>query len=197
VIQCLVKHHQNRGRQEIDRLGCGGRHLLALAATRGGLGVGLLAVMLPETRIHIRLNGGGVGQDVGQNTLLNRPTEEVELAHGGLLDRRGAGDDKTDPVATAERVEQFLAVGLEFTLVLEVDDELTVLQQIRDVEFLRIVRHEPLHDAETDRGGTVQEGEDRLNAPRLVVELLEPADDVVLFALNAVLEGVTSGLHPC
>ncbi len=153
--------------------------------------------MLPEARIHIRLNGRGIGQNVGQDTLLNRPPEEVQLAHGGLLNGGGAGNDEADPIAAAEGVEQLLAVGLELALVLEVDDELALLQRIGHIELLGVVGHEPLNHAETHRGGTGQKGENRLDTTRLVVELLKPADNVVLFALDAVLEGVARGLHPC
>ena len=193
----LVKLNQNRGRQEIDRLGRGGRHLLALATSSRSLGLGLLAVVLPEARVHIRLNGRSVGQNVLQDALLDRPPEEVQLAHSGLLDGRGASNDEADPIAAAEGVEQLLAVGLELTLVLEVDDELALLQGIGDIELLGVVGHEPLNHAETHGGRAGQKGQDRLDTARLVVELLEPADNIVLFALDAVLEGVARGLHPC
>lgn len=153
--------------------------------------------MLPEARVHVGLYRGGILQNVLKNSLLNRPPEEVQLAHGGLLDGRGTGHDETDALTTAERIEQLLAVGLELTLVLEVDDELAFVQHVGYIELLGVVCHEPLDNTKTDGCRTIQKGHDRFDASRLVVELLEPTDNVVLFALNAVLEGVARGLHPC
>ncbi len=130
-------------------------------------------------------------KDVRENALLDRPPEEVQLPDSGFIDGRGARDDETDTLAPTEGVKEFLAVSLEFALVLEVDNELALLQDVRNIELLGVVRDEPFDNAEADGGRAGQKGEDRLNASRLVVELLEPADDVVLLALNAVLEGVT------
>lgn len=109
----------------IDGLHGGLAHLLALAATRECLLFGLLAVMLPETDIHVALNVGNMVGDVADHLFLNGPSEEVELADGGLLNGRLTADLKVDAFATAEGVKEALAVGLEFALVMEVHHELT------------------------------------------------------------------------
>ena len=172
-------------------------HLFPATAPRGGLGLRLLAVMLPETRVHIGFNRGGVFQNVGQHALLNRPAEEIQLAHGGLLNRGRTDRLKADPVATAEWIKQPLGIGLEFALVLKMDDELLAVQRITDIELLGVVCCEPFYYAEADGGGAVQKGQNLLNAAGRIVKLLEPSHDQLLFALNAVLLGGTVGVHRC
>ena len=169
-------------------------HLLALAATGGGLLLRLLAVMLPETHVHVLLDVSCVLHNIVYYALLDGPTEEVELAHGRLLNGGLPADLETDALATAEGVEEALRIGLELALVVEVDHEGAVLQRIADVELLGVVRHEPVDQTETDGGLALQNGRHRLQAPRLVVEILEPADDEILLALNAALQGLTGAL---
>ncbi len=153
--------------------------------------------MLAEARIHIYFDVRCVDHNILQDTLLDRPPEEVQLAHRRLFDRRGAGYDETDALPTTEGVKQLLAVRLEFALVLKMDDELAFVENIGNIELFGVVRDEPLDDTETDGSTAIQEGENSLNTPGLVIELLEPTNNIVLFALDAVLEGVPGGLHPC
>lgn len=107
-----------------DRLHRRGAHLLALAATRGRFCLGFLTVVLPETRVHITFNIGCVFENVGHYSLLERPPEEIQLAHRGLLDLRLVADLERNALAAAERIKQTLAVGFELALVLEMDNEL-------------------------------------------------------------------------
>ncbi len=189
----------------IDRLHGGLAHLLALAATRGRLLFGLLAVMLPETDIHIALNVGDMIGDVADHLFLNGPPEEVELANGGLLNGRLTAYLEVDAFATAEGIKESLAIGLEFALVMEMHHELarggrvTLHQGITDIELLGVVRDKPVNKAQTDGRCTGQYGHDLFQSPRLIVEVLEPADNEVLFALDAILEGLAlrSIVHPC
>lgn len=139
-----------------DRLHGRGAHLLALAASRGGFCLGFLAVVFPEARIHVALNVGGVFQYVGDDTLLQRPPEEVELTNSGLLNLGLTMDLERNAFATAKRIKQTLAIGLELTLVLEMDNELLAIQQIGHIELFGIVGDEPFHHAETNRRGTCQ-----------------------------------------
>jgi hypothetical protein len=169
-------------------------HLLPLTAARRCLLLRLLAVMLPETDVHVLLDIGCMGHNIVYHALLNGPTEEVKLAHGRLLNGGLPADLETDALTTAEGVEQTLGVRLEFALVVEVDHEGAILQRVADVELLGVVRHEPVDQAETDGRFALQDGEDRLQSPRLVVEILEPADDEILLALNAALERLTGCL---
>ena len=108
----------------IDRLHGRLAHLLALAATGGCLLFGLLAIMLPETDIHVALNVGDMVGDVVDHLFLNGPPEEVELAHRCLLNGRLTADLEVDSFTATERVKESLAVGLEFALVMEVHHEL-------------------------------------------------------------------------
>ena len=134
----------------VDGLHGGMAHLLALAPTGGCLRLGLLAVMFPETDIHIFLNRGEMFQDIGNDSLLNGPTEEIQLAHCCLLNRRLAADLETDSFATAKRIKEALGIRLEFAFVMEVDEELPIFMQIGHVEFLGVVGHEPVYKSETD-----------------------------------------------
>ena len=144
--------------------------------------------MLPETPVHIGLYGSGVLQNIRQNALFNGPPEEVELPHGCLLNRRRTPNNKADALTTTERVEQALAVGLELALVLEIDDEGAVLQSVANIELLGIVGDEPFDDPQTHGGGARQKRENRLHTSGQIVEVLEPADNEVLLALNAALD---------
>ncbi len=179
----------------IDRLHRRMAHLLPLAASRRRLHLRLLTVMFPETHVHITLNVRCVCQNVADHALLNGPAEEVELAHRRLLNRRLATDLEADALATAKRIKKALRIRLELTLVMEVDHELTrrrvFCQGIADIELLGIIRDEPVDETETDCARPCQNGEHLFQPPRLVVEVLEPADDEILFALDAVLHGLT------
>ncbi len=176
-------------------------HLLALATPRGCFGLRLLAVMLPVAGIHIAFNVGGVFDNVGHHALLQSPTEEVELADGGLLNGRLTADLEADTLTTAEGIKETLGIRLEFTLVVEVDQELTGRsvrgfdQGVGHIELLGVVRDEPVDQAETHRRGARQNWENLLQSPRLVVEVLEPTNNEILFALNAALQSLACGVH--
>ena len=129
----------------IDRLHRRMTHLLALTPTGGRLDFGLLTIVLPETNIHVALNIGDVLQNILDDSFLYGPTEEIQLAHSGLLYRCMTANLEADAFATAKRIEEALGIGLEFALVMEVHHELAILLRIRDVEFLGIVRDEPVH----------------------------------------------------
>ena len=182
----------------VDRLHRRMAHLLPLAAPRRRLHLRLLAVMFPETDIHIPFNIGRIRQNVADHALLNGPAEEVELTHRSLFDRCLAADLEADAFATTEGVKEALGIRLELTLVMEVDHELfgtgLLCERIAHVKLLGIVRDEPVYEAEAHSGFACQNGEHLFQPPRLVVEVLEPADDEILFALDAVLECLSLGL---
>jgi len=123
------------------------RHLLALAASCSGLSLRFFAVMLPETDIHIAFHIGSMFQNVAQHTLLNGPPEEVELAHGRLLNGRMPMDLERDTLTATEWVKETLGICLELALVVEVHQELfaLLLQRIADIVLLGIVGDEPVH----------------------------------------------------
>ena len=179
------------------------RHLLALPATRRRLGLGFLAVMLPEARIHVGLNRRCVLENVVHDSLLDRPPEEVQLTYGGLLNRRLTADLEADALAAAEGVKETLGVRLELALVVKVHHELPTLQLITYIELLAVVRYEPIDEAQRDGGLTCKYGQYGLEVSRLVVKVLEPSNDEVLLALNATLLGLArcsrghDGVHSC
>ena len=130
-------------------------HLLALAATRWRLRVGLLAIVFPVAGIHIVFDVSCVGQNVGHHSLFDGPTEEVELANGGLLNGLLTADLKADALTTAERIEESLGIRLEFAFVVKVHQKLTGWrvrsfdQRIGDVELFGIVGHKPVNQTQT------------------------------------------------
>ena len=185
----------------VDRLHRRMTHLLALPATRRRLGLRLLAIVLLETNIHITLNVSHVRNDVPDHAHLNRPAEEVELSHGGLLNRRLAADLETDALTATERIEEPLRIRFEFALVVEMNHKLTagvrrlIGQRITNIELLGIIGDEPVDETQTHRRCSCQNRQNLGQSPRLVVKLLEPADNEILFALNAVLQCLALRIH--
>jgi len=94
-------------------------------------------------------------------------------------------DHETDALPSAEWIEQTLAVGLEFALVVEIDRKHAIVAHIGDVVLLGIVCHEPVDETETDIGLIGQNGQNFINTPGLIIEILEPLDQKLLFALDA------------
>ena len=158
----LVKRNRDRRLVPIDSLHRRVTHLLALATARGRLGLGFLAVMLPETDIHVALNVSDVLENVVNDAFLDRPTKEVELADSGLLNGGRAVHLKTDALAAAKRIEQTLAIRLELALVMKVDHKragsgLTFIvccchrcKGIAHIELLGVIRYEPVNESQTD-----------------------------------------------
>ena len=183
-------------------------HLLTFAPPRGGFDLRLLAVMFAETNIHIPLNVGDVGQNIADHAHLNGPSEEIQLSYSGLVDRGLSADLETDALTTAEWIKESLGIGLEFALVMEVDHKLAGAaaaaaaaaslfdQRITNIELLGIIGHEPVDESETYGARAGQNRHYLFEAPRLIVEVLEPTNDEILFALNAVFMCLSEeGVH--
>ena len=189
----------------VHRLHRGMAHLLALPAARRRLRLRLLAIMLLETNIHIALNIGDVCQNISDHAHLNRPSEEIELADGCLLYRCLAANLETDALPSAEGIKEPLRIRLEFALVVEMDHKLTyrirgiriIGQRITNIELLGIVGDEPVYETQTHRRCTCQNRQNLGQSSRLIVELLEPADNEILFALDAVLQCLAQRIHLC
>ena len=109
----------------VHRLHRGMAHLLALPSARRRLRLRLLAIVLLETDIHVLLNVGDVLQDIPDNAHLNRPSEEVELAHRRLIYRCLSTDLEADALTTAERIKQPFRIRLEFAFIVEMYHELS------------------------------------------------------------------------
>ena len=170
-------------------------HLLTLTPPRRRFGLWLLAIVLPETDIHITLHIGDVLQNILDDPLLDGPTEEIQLAHRGLLNRCLATNLEADSFAAAKGIKESLRIGLEFALVMEMHHELALLMQIRYAEFLGVVCHEPVDESQTDGARTSQNRQYLFKSPRLIVEVLEPANNEILLALDTILECLTRGVH--
>jgi len=123
-------------------------HLLALSPTCRRFYFSVLTIVLPETDVHVALDIDDVLQNIIDHTLLDGPAEEIQLAYCGLLYRCLATDLEADALSAAERVEEPLRIGLEFTLVVEMYHELAIFMCVGHVELLGIVRHEPIDQAE-------------------------------------------------
>ncbi len=175
------------------------RHLLALATARRCLCLGLLTVMLPERGIHITFHIGSVLKNVANHSFLDRPPEEIQLSHSGLLNRRLTAHLEADALTAAEGIKESLRIRLELALVVEVHGKWCrcLRETVRDVVLLAVVRDEPIDKSQTDGCRAGENRHDLLESPRLVVEILEPTYNEILFALNAALLSLSCGVHSC
>jgi hypothetical protein len=165
-------------------------HLFALPAPCWRSALRILTVMLAEARVHVRLNRLLISQNVAKDALLDRPTEEIQLADRRLINGIMPTNLETNTVATTEGIKESFGIRLEFTLIMKVDHKLAIVHWIGHIELLGIVRHEPVNKTETDRRSAAQNGQDFLQAPRLIIEILEPADNEVLLALDTIFESL-------
>ena len=198
----LLKRDRDGHIQVVHGLHRGMAHLLTFAPPRGGFNLRLLAVVLAETNIHIPLNVGDVGQNIADHTHLNSPSEEIQLSYSGLVDGRLSTDLEAYALTAAEWIKEPLGIGLEFALVMEVDHKLAgggtslLDQRVTNIELLGIIGHEPVYESETHGARTGQNRHYLFEAPRLIVEVLEPTNDEILFALNTVFVCLSEeGVH--
>ena len=91
--------------------------------------------------------------------------------------------------ATAKGVKETLAVGVEFALVMKIDEEVATVGSKGGVHFLGIIRDKVIDETQTDGGSALDDGHELLDGSRRRVEFLEPRDDVVLLTLDAILDG--------
>jgi len=115
--------------------------------------------LLLRIRVHGRLNLRRVQRDIIQNTLLDRPTEKVELAHRRHEGRR-IHDLEHDTLPTAKGIKELLTVCLQLRLVVRIDEELLAIQNIGGAILLRVVRDEPVNEAQRHLGRAVEQPDD-------------------------------------
>ncbi len=149
--------------------------------------------------MHITFHIGSVLENVVDYSLLDRPPEEIELPHSGLLNRCLTAHLEADALAAAEGIKQPLRIRLELTFVVEVYGKgaRSLGQGVRDIVLLAVVRDEPVDESQTDGRCAGENRYDLLESPRLVIEVLEPAYNEILFALNAALLSLPCGVHSC
>ena len=137
-------------------------HLFALPAPCWRSALWILTVMLAEARVHVRLNRLLISQNVAKDALLDRPTEEIQLADRRLINGIMPTNLETNTVATTEWIKESFGIRLEFTLIMKVDHKLAIVHWIGHIELLGIVRHEPVNKTEADRRSAAQNGQDFL-----------------------------------
>lgn len=150
----LLEFYGDRNDFLVDALGGRVGQFLALLArllgARRGAGRDRLVLGGAVAGVHVGLNLLVVILDVVDDLVLHRPSEEVQLADG-RLDAAVLVVGDGDPVPAAEWIETLFRIGLEFELVVEVDLEARVFIDVVDgVVLLRIIRGEPVYDAERD-----------------------------------------------
>jgi hypothetical protein len=87
--------------------------------------------------------------DILENTLLEGPSEEVQLPHGcqkGFM----AWNLERDPFTPAKGVKEFLTVGLELVLVVHIHDKFLAIQNVGSAVGFGEVCHKPVNQSEAD-----------------------------------------------
>lgn len=83
--------------------------------------------------------------EVIQDLVLDRPLEETQLAH------RRVHAEELNALPPTERIEHLFAIGLEMGFVGKIHNDMpSRLGDIRNVVLLCIVRHQPIHETQTD-----------------------------------------------
>lgn len=139
--------------------------------------------MFFESCVHIPLNRLAIDRDVLQNVLLDRPAKEVELTdsrHKLLM----AACLKQDALPSAKRVKKTFGIRIQFALIVEIDKELALPHKIRRIVLLGVVCDEVIHKSKTYGGLALQNRHESIEMSRMHVELLQPSNDQILFALN-------------
>lgn len=95
-----------------------------------------------------------VFQNVVIDILLNEPTEEVQLTHR-RHERRLTTRLKLNTFPSAEWVKEALGIRIQFTLVVEVHQEVAILAGERGVHLLGVIRDKVVDQAQTDRRFTL------------------------------------------
>ena len=93
-----------------------------------------------------------------------------------MADGRDEGLDAAglehDPLPATERIEQPLAVGVEFPLVVKVDEEMLSGSHERGVHLLGVVGDEVVDETQADGRGSVDDGKELLEIAALGIEFL-------------------------
>ncbi len=167
-LACLTlstRRSENRSRHRIvaDR---------RVTSARCSRGTTLLSTEFSHRSIHLLLNVLLVELDVVENILLNRPTEEVQLSNSrdkGFVAR----NLELNALSTAERIEEFLTIGLELILVVHIHDKLLAIQNVRCTVSLAVVCDKPVDQTQTDRGSSLQKLDDFRKILAIAVKALE------------------------
>ena len=127
--------------------------------------------MVLERLVHVRFDRITMGDHVFQNFLFDEPPKEVELADGRDEGLDAAGLEH-DPLPATEGIEQPLAVGVEFPLVVKVDEKMLSGSHEGGIHLLSVVGDKVVDKTQTDGGGSVDDRKELLKIAALGVEFL-------------------------
>jgi len=139
--------------------------------------------VLTHLRIHFSLYGCRIEAEIIQNSLLKSPAEEVQLSNSCEKGRL-TGNLEVDSFTTAEGIKEFLAVRLQLTLVIRVDEKLLPLENIRCVVCLGVVGDEPVNETEGESGRAEENRENLSNIRTLRIEALKTLYNEFLLAMD-------------
>ena len=138
---------------------------------------------LPRAGVHGRLDLHQIHLNIVEHALLQRPPEEVQFPDGGL-EHLVPLDLKHDSLTPAEGIKQFLTVCLQLRLVVRIDEKLLVVQDIRDIVLLGVVRHKPVNEAQGGIGRALEQLDDVFLVVTGRIELLEAIHNELLLTVN-------------
>lgn len=161
----LVEFYHDLHSFLLDAFACRNGEFFALLPRLASIRITVLAFRRAVARVHVALYILVVCLDKLDDLVLNRPLEKIQLSDGGFHRLCFVIGD-LDALPPTKRVKTFLAVSLQLEFVVIVYLEttgfaITVREFIYSEILLRVVRHEPVHNAEGDLGFAVDDG-DRL-----------------------------------
>jgi len=139
--------------------------------------------VLTHLRIHFSLYGCRIEAEIIQDSLFKSPAEEVQLSNC-CEKRRLTGNLEVDSLTAAEGIKELLAVRLQLTLVICVDEELLSFKNVRCVVCLRIVGDKPVNETEGESGRAEENGENLGDIRTLRIEALETLYNEFLFTVD-------------
>ena len=113
-----------------------------------------------------------MGLDVIQDSLLESPPEEVQLAYcceEGLV----LGNLEENPLPPAERVEQLLAIRLELVLIIHIHGKLLSTKNVRSIVCLAVICYEPVDKPQAYLTGSFEEFDNLVDIGSEAVKPLE------------------------
>lgn len=130
-----------------------------------------------------------MGLHVIQNLGLQRPPKKVQLSNCGheLL---MIGDRKHDALATAVRVKILLGIGLELSLVAEIDEEFLAVKGVTNETLTTVFGDEPINDTKTKGSLAIQINEYFINFRMVGIKSLQTGNDELGLAFDFTLSGL-------
>ena len=130
-----------------------------------------------------------MGLHIVQNLGFQRPPKKVQLSNRGheLL---MIGDRKHDALATAVRVKILLGIGLELSLVAEIDEEFLAVKGVANEALTTVFGDEPINDTKTKGSLAIQINEYFINFRMVGIKSLQTGNDELGLAFDFTLSGL-------